>query len=293
MWRFLCLRADPLAALQRQGRHREKPRPRRGFFVPKKCYIVLVKKRLVVGNWKMYITQADDARDFALALRRKTRGLSGVDVLLAPPHTLIPAVEEVLESSSIRVGAQAISAYADEKHTGDISGAMLKDAGASFAIIGHSERRAAGESDALVREELLRAVEAGLTPILCIGEKERTRDADHFSYVEEQLNSALKDMPKNSLKKLIIAYEPVWAIGKSAADAMKPSDVHEMTIFIRKMLTELLDRKMALRTPVLYGGSVEPGNAVELLKEGGVAGFLVGHASADVDSFVAIIKACK
>ncbi len=181
----------------------------------------------------------------------------------------------------------------EEKHTGDVSGTMLRNAGADFVIIGHSERRAGGDTDALVRAQLERATAAGLAPILCIGELERTRDADHFSFVEEQLNAALKNIPKNTLKKLVVAYEPVWAIGKSAQDAMKPSDLHEMSIFIRKMLTELLDRPMAVRIPVLYGGSVEPDNAAQLLKEGAVSGFLVGHASVSSDSFVAIIKQCK
>ena len=252
-----------------------------------------MKKRLVVGNWKMYIQDPGEAREFALALRKKVRGLSGVEVFVAPPLPFVGEVAEALASSPIRVGAQTLAAYADEKHTGDVSGAMLKNAGADFVIVGHSERRAAGDTPDMVRAQLERAIAAGLTPILCIGELERTREADHFAYVEEHLNHALKDIPKNTLKKLIVAYEPVWAIGKSAADAMKASDVHEMSIFIRKMLTELLDRKMAARIPVLYGGSVEPDNAAQLLKEGAVSGFLVGHASVSVDSFVAIIKQCK
>ncbi|HVV38830.1 MAG TPA: triose-phosphate isomerase [Candidatus Paceibacterota bacterium] len=252
-----------------------------------------MKKRLVVGNWKMYITSADTASEFALMLRKKARGLSGAEVLIAPSFTLIPVVADVLASSSIRVGAQALSSYTDEKHTGDVSGAMLRAAGASFVIVGHSERRAAGDTDALVHAQLENAISAKLMPILCVGELERTHEADHFSFVEEQLNTALMGIPKNLLKKLVVAYEPVWAIGKSAADAMKPSDVQEMTIFIRKILTEILDRKMAQRTPVLYGGSVEPDNAPTLLKEGDVSGFLVGHASTNVDSFVSILKAVR
>ncbi len=253
----------------------------------------MAKKRLVVGNWKMYIEKPEDARAFALALRRKVRGLVGVDVSIAVPFTLLPEVSEVLESSSVRVGAQTISPHGDGKHTGDISGVMLKGAGALFTIIGHSERRAAGDTDAAVRNQLERTLAAGLAPVLCIGEEMRHQDGEHFSIIEEQLSSALKNVPKNTLKKLVVAYEPVWAIGKRVEDAMKPADLQEMVIFIRKMLAHLLDREAALKIPILYGGSVEAANAAQLLKEGGVNGFLVGRASAHVESFLEIIKECK
>ena len=252
-----------------------------------------MKKRLVVGNWKMYIEKPEEARAFALAMRRKVRGLSGVDVWIAPPTPFIAEVASLLESSSIKVGTQKVTHNKDPKHTGSISAAMLKGVGASFVIVGHSEYRLAAGTNDKVRGQLERTLEAGLIPLLCIGEETRGSDGEHFSVIEEQLNSALKDMSKNLLKKLVIAYEPVWAIGKSAQDAMKPSDLQEMVIFIRKMLAELLDRSMALKVQILYGGSVEAPNAPQLIKEGGVNGFLVGHASGHIESFLAIIKACK
>lgn len=264
-----------------------------------------MKKRLVVGNWKMYIESPEEARAFALNLRRRARGLSGTAVYLAPPFPLLPEVAEVLESSPVLVGAQALSPSGDGQHTGDVSGKMLKASGASFAIVGHSERRlrsgGSGESNDVVRAELEQAVAAGLAPLLCVGEHEHEHDGpstdfrigDHFSFIESQLSSALKNIPKNTLSKLIVAYEPVWAIGKRAEDAMQPAELQEMVIFIRKTLAELLDRKLALKVPVLYGGSVESTNARALLDEGGVSGFLVGHASAHLDSFLEIIKACK
>ncbi len=173
------------------------------------------------------------------------------------------------------------------------SAKMLKSAGALFSIIGHSERRAAGEDDKSVRAQLEHALAAGLTPVLCIGEQAREAGGEHFSVIEAQLGSVLKNISKNTLKKLVIAYEPVWAIGKSVDDAMRPGDLEEMVIFIRKALVDLLDRKMALAVPILYGGSVEGANAAALIKEGGVNGFLVGRASARVEDFLAIIEACK
>ncbi|HVZ75978.1 MAG TPA: triose-phosphate isomerase [Candidatus Paceibacterota bacterium] len=253
----------------------------------------MAKKRLVVGNWKMYMDDPREAREFFLGLRKRARGMSGIEVWLAPPYVLIPEAVEVLESSPVEVGAQALSSHADAPHTGEVSGTMLKWAGASFVIVGHSERRASGEGEASVREQLLRAAEAGLAPVLCIGERERGAEGEHFSDIEDQLSSALKNSAKGAMKKLVVAYEPVWAIGKRAEDAMKPQDLQQMVIFIKKTLAELLDRKMALKVPILYGGSVEPANASELVKESGVSGFLVGHASADLEQFLAILQACK
>jgi triosephosphate isomerase len=252
-----------------------------------------VKKRIVAGNWKMFVASREDARALALALRKKLRGASGVDVYVAPPAPFLFEVANILESSPIRVGAQALSQWEGGAHTGEASAAMLKNAGALFSIVGHSERREGGESETVVRAELERAVAAGLAPILCVGERSRGEGGEQFSAIEEQLASALKNIPKNTLKKLIIAYEPVWAIGKGAQDAMKPADLEEMVIFIRKVLADLLDRTEALRIPVLYGGSVEAQNASALIKEGGVNGFLVGRASTSLDSFLAILAAIR
>jgi triosephosphate isomerase len=159
--------------------------------------------------------------------------------------------------------------------------------------VGHSERRAAGDSDETVHAALRAAAGAGLVSILCVGETERDAGGAHFSFVEGQLSSALKDFPKQSASKLVVAYEPVWAIGKTAADAMKPQELREMAIFIKKTLAGIFERKAALRVPILYGGSVEPENARALIAEGGVGGFLVGHASTSVDSFIEILKQCN
>ena len=170
---------------------------------------------------------------------------------------------------------------------------MLRDAGASMVIVGHSERRAIGETNELVRAQVVNASQAGLGVVLCVGEVERDPSGAYFSYVATQLSSALKDVSPAAHAKLVVAYEPVWAIGKSAADALQPQDVQEMIIFIRKILTEIFDRPIAATIPILYGGSVEPENAGDLMRGGGVSGFLVGHASTTLESFIGIILACK
>ncbi len=145
----------------------------------------------------------------------------------------------------------------------------------------------------MIRAQLVAASNSGLTAILCIGEDERDQSGAYFSLIEQQINSALKNFPTAETHRLIIAYEPVWAIGKGAAAAMQTYDLREMTIFIKKTLADIFERKAALSVPILYGGSVESTNAGALITDGSVDGFLVGHASAEVDSFVEILKAVR
>ncbi len=252
-----------------------------------------MKKILVVANWKMYVEDAEAAGAFAKSLRTKLRSLPYAAVSITPPYILIPALAKALARSSVALGAQAVSAAASGAHTGEVSANMLKKAGATFSIIGHSERRALGESNEAVRAQMLELSQVGLGAILCVGERERDPGGEHFSFIKEQLTSALTGLPKKTVSKLVIAYEPVWAIGKSAADAMSSPEVQEAAIFIRKTLASLIEPVLAKKVPILYGGSVEAENAAAILKEGGVSGFLVGHASANLENFLGILKACK
>ncbi len=250
------------------------------------------RRRLVVGNWKMYIESPEAAKKFATNLRRKSRSFVGTEAWLAPALPLMAPVAAALKGSPIKVGAQTISIHAEGAHTGEVSAKMLKALGVSFAIVGHSERRAQGEGDEVVQAQLVAALGAGLTAILCVGETEREPDGSHFALIANQLHRALQGVVPTA-NRLIVAYEPVWAIGKQAADAMKGEDVEETAIFIRKILSEELGREAVSRVPILYGGSVEPSNAQALIKEGGINGFLVGHASANIDSFIEILKAVR
>ena len=254
----------------------------------------MTKRRLVVANWKMYLESPEEGKKFALSLRRKSRMFNSVEVVLAPAFTLLPAVSAALKGSSIKTAGQCVAQYDSGAHTGYISASMLKKIGAKYVIVGHSERRSKasgeGESEDSIHAQLVAASNAGLTAVLCVGEQERDPGGSHFSIITEQINSALKNFPKTETARLVIAYEPVWAIGKSAAEAMQPQDLREMSIFIKKTLAELFERPAALRVPILYGGSVEPANARALIAEGDVSGFLVGHASASVESFVGILK---
>ena len=251
-----------------------------------------MKKPLVIANWKMYVESPLEAKTFITGLKRKLSKLTTVDVWVAPPAPFIFELAKSTKGGRIKVGAQSISAY-EGAHTGDVSASMLKSVGAQFTILGHSERRARGETNELVHDSLARAAQAGLIPVLCVGELERKEDGSHFAFIEEQLASALRGSISLA-SKLVVAYEPVWAIGKTAADAMASQELEETAIFIRKTLADILGRNDALKIPILYGGSVEAENAPTLLAEGGVGGFLVGHASAQLKTFNDLLYAiCK
>lgn len=249
-----------------------------------------MKKKLVIANWKMYIESPEAAKKFIATLKRKMPAHQGVDAWVAAPSALI---QSLAGKGPVKIGAQSVSAHADGAHTGELSAALLKAAGAQFVIVGHSERRSppagGGETNDSVHQQVIRAAEVGLIPVLCIGETERTPEGAHFTFIEEQLASALRGT-ETVLTKLVIAYEPLWAIGKQAEDAMKPAELQETVIFIRKTLVNVLGRTDGLKVPVLYGGSVEPDNARALIDDGGVSGLLVGRAGADIDSFVEILK---
>ncbi len=254
------------------------------------------KKPIIIANWKAYLTRVEEVQRFALSYTRVAKKYTHVDLSVAPPFVLLPAALAAFKKVNVRIAAQSVSPFVDEKQTGEVEASMLKSLGVPQVIVGHSERRhptvGAGESNDIVRAQVAAAAKSGLTIVLCVGEQERDAAGTHFSTIASQLTSALEKAVAPATK-LMVAYEPVWAIGKSAKDAMQPADVHEMVIFIRKTLVEILGRTAGVKVPILYGGSVEAANAQELLQQGGVSGFLVGHASTKVDSLTALLDAVR
>ena len=245
------------------------------------------KRPLVIANWKMYIESPEEAKAWVSKVSRATYG---AEVWAAVPAPFIP----LFAKSRTAVGAQAVSALDSmhAAHTGEVSAVMVKNSGAYFALVGHSERRAMGDTNEVVRRQLAAALKAALVPVLCVGESARSADGAHFSYIEEQVRSAFAGA-QSLAKRVVVAYEPVWAIGKSAQAAMSAAQLEETAIFIRKVLSDVLGRPAALKVPILYGGSVEPVNARALITEGGVGGLLVGHASARAEEFIEILKSCS
>lgn len=247
-------------------------------------------KRLIVANWKMNPPTFAEAKEIAEATKKAAARAPGVSVVICPP---VIYLRELAKNSrgGVSFGVQDIFYEERGAYTGEISSFMVKNAGADFAIIGHSERRERGEASAVIAKKVAAALDAKLAPVLCIGERARDALGEYLSVVRTQLTEGLADIPPGAIAKVAIAYEPVWAIGKKAQDAIAPRDLHEMAIFIRKVLTERLERAKALKVTILYGGAVESDNAHRLLHDGDVDGFLVGHASLDKKDFPLIIRA--
>ncbi|MDD3531637.1 MAG: triose-phosphate isomerase [Candidatus Pacebacteria bacterium] len=242
---------------------------------------------LIVANWKAYVDDFAKAKKlFALAKRLSS---SHASIVLAPPAPLLGALAAG-NKSKVAFAAQDVSRASGGAHTGEVSARSYATVGATYAIVGHSERRTAGDTDTIVAEKLAMALTHGLTPILCIGETERDGEGKYLSVVREELTLALTPLTHKERTKVIIAYEPLWAIGKTASAAIGPNDLSEMVLYIHKVLAELLPGKNSARALVLYGGSVEPDNAKALIENSGINGFLVGHASVEPDAFSLLAK---
>jgi triosephosphate isomerase (TIM) len=245
----------------------------------------MAQRPYIVGNWKMNGTRAmlSEAR----SIDRASQRLMKVEVALAPPYTLIHAVHR--EAEQIGVGAQDCHAGTDGAFTGDVSAAMVADAGAKFVILGHSERRAGhGEDNAVVAAKIDAAVAAGLRIILCCGESSELRDAGKAEvFVLDQLRAALGRIA--DAERLTIAYEPIWAIGTGRT--AEPADIAAMHAAIRRLLAETYGAEAAAQVRILYGGSVKPDNAKDILALENVDGALVGGASLSAESFLGIVHA--
>jgi len=244
---------------------------------------------LIAGNWKLNPVTLLEATTLAAAVAKKVKKVDEPYVTIAPPTIYLPEVGKKIKSSTISLAAQDVHFETSGAHTGETSVLQLKDAGVTFVIIGHSERRAAGETDQAVQQKTQTVLKQKLTPIVCIGERERDDQGNFFSFVESQLRSVAKGLTAGQMRKVILAYEPIWAIG--TGNTATGEDVKEMQLFIESILTKIYDRPTARKVRLLYGGSVKPGNAAILHTEGGMGGFLVGGASLKAEDFAAIIKA--
>ncbi|KZY55239.1 triose-phosphate isomerase [Erythrobacter sp. HI0063] len=248
----------------------------------------MAERPYIVGNWKMNGTRAmlSEAR----AIDRAAQRYMKVEVALAPPFTLIHAVHR--EAEQIGVGAQDCHAEPDGAHTGDVSATMAADSGAKFVVLGHSERRGDhGESDALIAAKVSAALEAGLRIILCCGESEATRDAGRAEqFVLDQLRAGLPKLD-DAAERVTVAYEPIWAIGTGRT--AEADDIAAMHRAIHDLLVETYGEEQASGVRILYGGSVKPDNAREILSLPHVGGALVGGASLSAESFLGIVVAAS
>ena len=246
-----------------------------------------MRKPMIAGNWKMFKTAAE-TRAFVKAFRPQVDSVKDRDIVLCAPYTALWALTEELKGSRVAAGSQ--NAHWEEKgaFTGEISVGMLKEIGVRYAVVGHSERRQYfGETDATVNKRTLAVLAAGLTPISCIGETLQEREANQtFIVLERQIKEGLKGLAAPA--SIVIAYEPVWAIG--TGKTATPAQAQEAHAFIRKEFSKLYGDAAAQAVRILYGGSVKPDNMATLMKEPDIDGGLVGGASLEADSFAKIVR---
>lgn len=243
---------------------------------------------LIVGNWKAYVNSGAAAKKLFATAKRVAS--SKHELVLAPPAPYL-ALIALGARTKVRFASQDVSALAGGAHTGELTAEVVRGAGATYAIIGHSERRAEGETDEMVLRKVQNALAEKLTPIVCIGEWVRDADAAYLGFLRGQLDAVFSPLSAKDRLAVVIAYEPIWAIGKSAVDAITPTDLNEMALYIRKLLGSYIPGKGSAKTRILYGGSVDASNIRELAGVPGIDGFLIGRASAEAATFTALMKA--
>ncbi len=239
-----------------------------------------MKRSIIVGNWKMYLASMADAHILATSVRNGIEGLRTEEIILCPPSIWLSEIAQIVGRGKIQLGAQNMFYECEGAFTGETSPEMIKEMG-KYVIVGHSERRKFfGENDLDINEKTIAAVKAGLTPIVCVGENKKS---EKISEPIDQLKKAISSLPKTSLSEIIVAYEPIWAItSKNAQNNAEPE-------YVAKVMTKL--REYVHRdTPVIYGGSVKPGNIQEYAKRPEIDGVLVGSASVVAKDFIAICK---
>ncbi|MDZ7665426.1 MAG: triose-phosphate isomerase [Desulfotignum sp.] len=249
----------------------------------------MTRKPLIAGNWKMFKT-GPEAVDTAQHLAEECIDVTDVEIMIAPAYVCLPLVAAAIAGTRVRLGAQNLHFETQGAFTGEISADMLKTAGVEYVIIGHSERRQYFfETDDTVNKKIKAAASKGLKPILCVGETDAQREAGNtFLTLDKQVSDGLKGLDPKHLKDLVLAYEPVWAIG--TGHTAGPDQVAEVHEYLRNLLEKRISPDMAQSTRILYGGSVKPENIAELMRINDVDGALVGGASLDAKTFTNIVK---
>ncbi len=248
-----------------------------------------MRKFLIAGNWKMN-NDGKAALDYARSFKIKGLSRYNADILLCPPYTALGILSEILRDTPVHIGGQNLHQEVKGAFTGEISAEMLKSAGCDYVLVGHSERRQYfGETDAGVNAKTRRALEAGLVPVVCIGETLEERQAEITqSIIDRQLTDGLLNFSEEDMKKVVIAYEPVWAIGTGLTAT--PDQAQDVHAFIRKRVAALISQSVAEDLRILYGGSAKVENARDLLSQPDIDGLLIGGASLKVDDFTEIIE---
>lgn len=249
------------------------------------------KKKIIIANWKMNPLTLKEAAKLFSSTTKNISAIKKTEVVICPPFVYLESLKKL--SKKIILGAQDSFLEGVGAFTGEISTEMLYNLGVRYVILGHSERRTLGEKNSDINEKVKASLSSGLRPILCVGESARDENHDYFKFIKTQLEEGLFGVSKISISKVIIAYEPIWAISstKDRRDAT-PAESIEMTIFIRKILSDKFGSE-ASNVRIIYGGSVSEKDAQDFLKNGGVDGLLVGRVSLNAEKFSDIVKICE
>jgi triosephosphate isomerase len=246
-------------------------------------------KYLIIANWKNTPETFKEAKKNFDIIKSKKINPKKIIAVICPDLLHLSELSRGYRGKILEFGAQNVNVDLKKPHTGEVSINQIKDLGVKYVIAGHAERRALGETSEDVGHKVAGIINEGLIPVLCVGELERDNEGDYLRFVEEQVIKSLDPIKKKDLNKIIIAYEPVWAIGKGKKP-ISTHEIHKMVIFIRKILVSRFDKKTAMEVPILYGGSVDDSNAKEILVDGEVRGLLIGRASSNPHTFSNILK---
>lgn len=247
-------------------------------------------KKLIVGNWKMNPQKSKEAEILYKTIQKNAKDTKGPTIVVCPPFPYLYLGQKF--KSKLLFGAQDVATLPSGASTGEVSAMMLSSINVSYVIVGHSERRAFGESNTVINQKILQSLKAKLMPILCIGESIRDSEGHYLSFIKMQLQECLAGVSKAQLSNIAIAYEPVWAIGKDALREATPEEFTETKIFIKKVLADMYDIKTAHNIPIIYGGSVHPNNAKQFLNAF-ADGLLIGRDSLSPSKFQLILKATQ
>lgn len=248
-------------------------------------------KKLIIGNWKMNPTKGADAKKMFLAINKTAASLKNVETVICPPLVYLESLGALITHRSCVIGAQDAFWEHAGAFTGQVSPDMVFATKARYVIVGHSERRATGDTDDMISKKIKSILTFPLIPVLCIGEIVRDDDSHYIKILKKQIKDSLEGLSHEELSRVVIAYEPVWAIGSHATGVCSPAECREIVQVIRQVMADLLGSTEAARkTIVLYGGSVDTENAASYLEDGLVGGLLVGRASLDPKSFNQILK---
>lgn len=246
-------------------------------------------KKIIVANWKMNPRSVKEAELIFKGVTGLIKGYKNTEVVICPPYPYL-SIYQKNRNKNIHLGSQNISEESEGSFTGEISPLMLKGFKTEYVIVGHSERRAMGETNQIVNKKILNSLKGKLQPIFCIGESVRDSEGVYLSFIKHQINECLFRVTKSQMKNIIIAYEPIWAIGKGAIREATAEEFIEIKIFIKKLVSDLFDVATANAVKIIYGGSVNSFNALSFIKVGNADGLLVGRDSLVPKKFNAIVK---